>query len=102
MSGPDSQRTWRAFWVIVGSAVGVASVSWIAWAVFSGWGSAVLTVGLLIIYCGVVISVIHRADAGRRVVVELAALSVGALIGMWMLGAVIALMLWAEPIGPPN
>jgi hypothetical protein len=102
MNGSDSQRTWGAFRVIVGSAAGVASLSWIAWAVLSGWGIVVLTAGLWVSYCGVVVSAIRRAEASARVVVELAALSVGALIGMWILGASIALIFWAEPIGPPN
>jgi hypothetical protein len=88
--------------VILGTASVVASVFWLAWAVFSGWGFAAFTVGLLVIYGGVVVGAIRMAGSSTRVTMELVVLSVAALIGTWMLGAAVALMFWGEPIGPPN
>lgn len=84
-------------------AAGVATVAWSTWYVID---SAVVVVTLsgtlLAAYPLGSYIVIRRGDFRWGVMVQFVGLSIVALLGMWLLGAIIALMFWGEPIGPSN
>jgi hypothetical protein len=102
MNQADTAATWRAFLLILGMATTAAGLYWLVWGVSGGPGAAVLSAGALSGYLGGTYYVIRRGGFRRGLVAQFVFLAAAALLGTWLLGAMIALMVWGDPIGPPN
>src|SRR5690349_426170 len=103
MSATENSPAWRTFLIIVGMAAGVAVVAWSTWyAAISSSLIVIVSGGLVVAYCLGSYAVIRKGAFRKGLVAQFVVLSVSALMGMWLLGAIVALMLWEGPLGPPN
>jgi hypothetical protein len=84
-------------------AAGVAAMSWLAWAASSSPLVVVLVPAVLVVaYCFEIYRLIRLGSFRGAMAAEFAMLGVVALCAMWLMGAVIALVVWGGPIGPSN
>lgn len=77
-------------------AAGVAIVTWSTWYVVDSAAVVIVLAALLVTYSLGSYVLIRRGDFRRGVVVQFVGLTIVALLGMWLLGAIIALILWAS------
>lgn len=99
----EDSAAWNAFLWIVGMAVGAVTAAWSVWYVVdSATAMLVLSGALLVAYIGGSSVFIAQGGFRRGVVGQLVGLCILALVGTWLLGAIVALMVWGGPIGPAN
>lgn len=98
----EESTTWRSFWLIIALAAATAAVIWIAWGGFGGAAATALSVAGTAAYLVAVYRIIRGSGFPRNLVVQFVMLSVVAFVVTCLVGAVIALAVRGEPVGPPN
>lgn len=94
---------WRALCTIAALAAAFVAAFWIIWAIsnddrVTGWAGLALLVGYFASSL-----VVARRTADRPVAAaQLITVSVAVVAGLWIFGAIVALALWGEPLGPAD